>query len=90
MKFPVVLHKDSDSDYGVIVPDIPGCYSAGGTAAEAISNIQEALALHFAGLVADRESLPQVRHIGAHLDNPEYAGGVWDVVEFDITPYFSI
>ncbi len=40
MKFPVVLHKDSDSDYGVIVPDIPGCYSAGGTAAEAISNIQ--------------------------------------------------
>lgn len=23
MKFPVVLHKDADSEYGVIVPDVP-------------------------------------------------------------------
>ncbi|MBN0609850.1 type II toxin-antitoxin system HicB family antitoxin, partial [Pseudomonas aeruginosa] len=29
MKFPVVLHKDPDSDYGVTVPDVPGCFSAG-------------------------------------------------------------
>ena len=24
-----------------------------------------------------------------HLDNPDYAGGVWGVVEFDVTPYFG-
>lgn len=89
MKFPVVLHKDADSDYGVIVPDVPGCYSAGGTVAEAFENIQEALALHYEGLVADGEPLPQVREIDAHLDNPDYAGGVWGVVDFDITPYFG-
>ena len=29
MKFPVVLHKDADSEYGVTVPDVPGCFSAG-------------------------------------------------------------
>lgn len=41
------------------------------------------------GLVADGDPLPQVREIDAHLDNPDYAGGVWGVVEFDITPYFG-
>ena len=35
MKYPVVLHKDEDSDYGVTVPDVPGCFSAGETIDEA-------------------------------------------------------
>lgn len=89
MKFPVVLHKDGDSDYGVIVPDVPGCFSAGSTVAEAFENVQEALSLHYEGLVADGDPLPQVREIDAHIENPDYAGGVWGIVEFDITPYFG-
>lgn len=86
MKFPVVLHKDDGSDYGVTVPDVPGCFSAGSTAAEALDNIQEALELHFEGLVADNEPLPQPKDIDAHMANPDYAGGVWAVVDFDVTP----
>lgn len=31
MRFPVVIHKDTDSDYGVTIPDLPGCFSAGTT-----------------------------------------------------------
>ncbi|MCF6270740.1 MAG: type II toxin-antitoxin system HicB family antitoxin [Melioribacteraceae bacterium] len=31
MKFPIIIHKDPESDYGVTVPDLPGCYSAGST-----------------------------------------------------------
>jgi hypothetical protein len=27
----VVIHKDKKSDYGVTVPDLPGCFSAGDT-----------------------------------------------------------
>lgn len=46
MKFPVVLHKDADSDYGVNVPDVPGCFSAGTSFSEALDNVHEALALH--------------------------------------------
>ena len=26
MNYPVVIHKDADSDYGVTVPDLPGCF----------------------------------------------------------------
>ncbi|CAI8711799.1 antitoxin HicB [Pseudomonas chlororaphis] len=89
MKFPVVLHKDADSGYGVIVPDVPGCFSAGNTAAQAFENVKEALSLHYEGLVADGEPLPQVHEVDVHIDNPDYAGGVWGVIEFDITPYFG-
>ncbi|MCD9571537.1 type II toxin-antitoxin system HicB family antitoxin [Pseudomonas protegens] len=89
MKFPVVLHKDADSEYGVTVPDVPGCHSAGPTVSLAFENIKEALSLHYEGLVADGEPLPQVHEIDDHLDNPDYAGGVWGVVEFDVAPYFG-
>ena len=79
MKFPVVLHKDADSEYGVIIPDVPGCFSAGGTVAQAFENVKEALSLHYEGLVADGDPLPQVHEIDAHLDNPDYAAacGGW-------------
>ncbi|MCP1652572.1 type II toxin-antitoxin system HicB family antitoxin [Pseudomonas nitroreducens] len=89
MKFPVVLHKDPDSDYGVTLPDVPGCFSAGCTVDEALDNAKEALALHFEGLLADGEELPQPQAIDQHLSNPDYNGGVWAVIEFDVTPYLG-
>lgn len=89
MKLSVVLHKDPDSAYGVTVPDIPGCFSAGATVADALDSVREALALHFEGLVADGEPLPTPQDIDAHIGNPDYHGGVWAVIEFDVTPYFG-
>jgi len=89
MKFPVVIHKDADSDFNVTVPDVAGCFSAGSTFSEALENVHEALALHLEGLVADDEALPQAQEVDAHLDNPDYAGGVWAVVDFDLTPYLG-
>lgn len=89
MKLPVVLHKDPDSVYGVTIPDIPGCFSAGATVAQALDNTKEALALHFEGLVADGDPLPEAKDIDAHMANPDYQGGVWAVIEIDVTPYFG-
>ena len=89
MKFPVVLHKDEDSEYGVIIPDVPGCYSAGETVAKALENVAEALSLHFEGLVLDEAPIPQPLEIDVHLVNPDYAGGIWAVIDFDVTPYFG-
>jgi len=37
MHYPIVIHKDPDSDYGIIVPDIPGCFSSGSTYEEALN-----------------------------------------------------
>ena len=46
MNYPIVLHKDSDSDFGVSVPDLPGCFSAGATIDEAVDMAKEAIELH--------------------------------------------
>ncbi|NWB57911.1 type II toxin-antitoxin system HicB family antitoxin, partial [Pseudomonas sp. F1002] len=79
----------ADSDYSVTVPDVPGCFSAGTTFSEALDNVREALALHLEGLVADEERLPQAREVDVHLENPDFAGGVWAVIDFDLTPYLG-
>lgn len=89
MQFPVVLHKDAAADYGVSIPDLPGCFSAGATVAQALDNTLEAMALHFEGLVADNQPLPRAQEIDVHISNPDFDGGIWAVVDFDITPYLG-
>ncbi|SDM79763.1 Predicted nuclease of the RNAse H fold, HicB family [Pseudomonas azotoformans] len=87
MKFPVVVHKDTASDYCVTAPDVPGCFSAGRSFPEALGNVREALALHFEGLITDQEKLPQASAIDVHLNNPDFAGGFWAIVDLDLTSY---
>ena len=51
MRYPVVIHKDKSSDYGVTVPDLPGCFSAGETMEDAMTNVVEAIECHLEGLL---------------------------------------
>src|SRR6478735_8694711 len=51
MYFPIAIHKDPDSDYGVTVPDLPGCFSAGSTIDEAMLMAKEAIELYIDTLV---------------------------------------
>jgi predicted RNase H-like HicB family nuclease len=53
-----LIRKDAESDFGADFPDFPGCISAGATLDEARRMAQEALELHVAGMIADREKLP--------------------------------
>ncbi len=89
MKYPIVLHKDPGTSYGVIVPDVPGCFGSGETVEEAFQSIQETLAMHFEGLVEDGEPQPQPQSIDFHRSNPDYADGIWALVDFDVTPYYG-
>ncbi len=55
MRYPIVIHKDSHSDYGVTIPDLPGCFSVGSTIEEAINMAQEAAECHIEGILIDSE-----------------------------------
>ncbi len=85
MRFPVVIHKDTDSDYGVTVPDLPGCFSAGETMDEALSQVVEAIELHLDGMLQDDKPLPTPQPMEHHQNNPAYAGGVWAIVAVDLS-----
>ena len=45
MKFDVIIERDEDGIWVTECPAIPGCVSQGATKAEALENIQEAIAL---------------------------------------------
>ena len=85
MRFPIVIHKDSDSDYGVTVPDMPGCFSAGTTTDEALSNAIEAIECHIEGLMIDGEPVPSPRSVEYYRSNKSFRGGVWALVDVDVS-----
>lgn len=85
MRYPVVIHKDSASDYGVTVPDLPGCFSAGETLDEALQQVVEAIECHLEGLLLDGEPVPPPQSVEFHRSNPDYADGVWAIVSIDLT-----
>lgn len=84
MRYPVVIHKDPKSDYGVTVPDLPGCFSAGETLEEALQEAAEAIECHMEGLLLDGEPVPAPRAIDYHHSNPDYAGGTWAFIAVDM------
>lgn len=85
MQYPIIIHKDENSDFGVIVPDLPGCFSAGSTIDEAISNAHEAIECHLEGLLLDNELIPFKQPIEHHLENHEFKGGVIALVDIDMS-----
>ena len=86
MNFPIVLHKDPDSDYGVTVPDLPGCFSAGSTIEEAFAMAREAIELYVATLVEDGREIPDGSSIAVLRNNPDFADGIWAIVSVDYPP----
>jgi predicted RNase H-like HicB family nuclease len=85
MRYPVVIHKDTDSDYGVTVPDLPGCFSAGETVDDALVQVVEAIETHIEGLLLDGEPVPAPQTIEHHHANPDYADGLWALVSIDMS-----
>ena len=49
MRYKVVLHRNGDG-ISVSVPSLPGCWSEADTEAEALANIQDAIAEYLAAL----------------------------------------
>lgn len=84
MNYPIAIEHESGKAYGVHVPDLPGCFSAGDTLDEAIVNASEALAFHIEGLLDAGEKIPPPQGIESHAGNPDYAGMIWAISSVDL------
>lgn len=85
MTFLVAIHKDPDSSYGVSVPDLPGCITAGDTIEEALTLVVEAIKLHLEGMLEDGLELPDLTEDIEKLRNdPDFSGAVWGAVKVDL------
>jgi predicted RNase H-like HicB family nuclease len=83
MRYPILISKHPRSDFGVIVPDLPGCITVGRTMDEALEMAREAIELHLEGLVEHGQVPPLPRSIETLRAMRRFAGGTWAVVQVD-------
>lgn len=87
MRYPVAIEVgDSTQAYGVVVPDLPGCFSAGDTLDEAIANAEEAILLFLEDVVDAGHAPPMPSTLTALQAKEEYRGWSWAVVEAWTSP----
>jgi len=84
LKYPVAIETgDETTAFGVVVPDLPGCFSAGDTLDEAVDNSKEAISLWIETVLDDDGIVPAPGQLSDHVKNPEFTGWLWAVVEVD-------
>jgi predicted RNase H-like HicB family nuclease len=71
-----LIHKESDSHFGVSFPDFPGVVTAGTTLDDARAMAEEVLAFHIEGLVEDGEAIPEASSLEDVMADPDNRSGV--------------
>lgn len=80
MYFPAAVFIEEGKAYGVTLPDIPGCNTAGDTLEEALANVQEAVEL----IMEDAAGKPAPSSLERYKDDPDYKDAVWALVNVDL------
>ena len=84
MRYPIAIDPGSETTaFGVVVPDLPGCFSAGDTLDEALAGAEEAAA---AWIDAARDSghpIPVPTSLDGIGRAPDFAGWAFGVISLD-------
>ncbi len=84
MRYPIAIEPGSSTvAFGVIVPDLPGCFSAGDTLDEAMAGAEEAVAAWVDAALDSGQAIPPPTRLDAISQNPDYAGWTFGVVTLD-------
>jgi len=85
MKYPIAIEPGGDKlAWGVIVPDLPGCFSAADSGIdEAIENTKEAIELWIEAALDAGEDIPNPSPITNLQKKKEFKGYIWAIAEID-------
>ena len=90
MKFIIAIELPTEiSAFGVVVPDLPGCFSAGDTFDKAVNNSLEAINLWCEIMIKDGGDVPIAKTLAEHQLDPDFSGWIWAVVEVPVERYFG-
>ena len=85
MHYPIAIETGTGTQaYGVVVPDLPGCFSAGDTLNEAMDNAREAVELWLEVAIDDGMTIPEPGPLDEHQRKREFKGWTWGLVTVDI------
>jgi len=84
MRYPIAIELGSDETaFGIVIPDLPGCFSAGDTIDEALANAEEAAAAWIDAALDAGLAIPVPSDLGAVRQRPEFASWTFGVVTID-------
>lgn len=85
MRYPIVIEPGTEhAAWGVVVPDLPGCFSAGDTLEEAMIQAEAAIAGWMESTLDAGQDIPPPSHIEAlRAAHPEFEGWLWALVKVD-------
>ncbi len=87
MLYPIAIETgDSEHAYGVVFPDLKGCFSAGDTLEEALSNAKESAEFYLEDLADQGKLPPKAGDLAMWQSNDDFKGWTWAVVEVDVEP----
>jgi predicted RNase H-like HicB family nuclease len=85
MRYPVAVEPGTESTaFGVVVPDLPGCTSAGDTLDEALGNAEEATMAWLDTALDQGAAIPAPSTVDVlRAENPQWSDWIWAVVQVD-------
>jgi predicted RNase H-like HicB family nuclease len=84
MRYPIVIETGTDETaFGVVVPDLPGCFSAGDSLDEAMRGAEEAAAAWIDAALDAGTAIPAPTSLEALRQNADYAEWSFGVITLD-------
>ncbi|OAN50021.1 type II toxin-antitoxin system HicB family antitoxin [Magnetospirillum moscoviense] len=84
MRYPILIEEGSDNAaFGVVVPDLPGCFSAGDTLDEAMEAAREAAAAWIDAALDAGVDIPAPSRLADARSLPGYEGWSVGIIELD-------
>ncbi|HRN62526.1 MAG TPA: type II toxin-antitoxin system HicB family antitoxin [Luteimonas sp.] len=84
MRYPILIEIGTDTTaWGVVVPDLPGCFSAGDTLDEAMANVEEAAAAWIDAALDAGHPIPAPSSAEAVRAQPEHADWALGFINVD-------
>lgn len=84
MRYPIVIETGTATTaWGVVVPDLPGCFSAGDTLDEAVGAAEEAIAAWIDAALDAKTPIPAPTSLELLRAAPEFAGWTFAAVAVD-------
>lgn len=87
MRFPVYLHKTESNTYSGFVPDVVGCFFAGETVDDALTDASAAIDSHVESSTDAGYEVPVATNIETHIEDENCQGGYWAFVDIDLSRY---
>jgi predicted RNase H-like HicB family nuclease len=86
MRYPIAIEPGSGTTaYGVVVPDLPGCFSAGDTLDEAVANAEEAILLFLEDAIESGKMPPKASSLEALRSRVDFQGWTWALASVDLS-----